>query len=52
MLFSKEVIENFKDGDLYDYTELIQQFEVKKRSITSEHDTDVVITAVPPRKKL
>ena len=44
MLFSKEVIENFKDGDLYDYTELIQQFEVKKRSITSEHDTDVVIT--------
>jgi len=44
MLFSKAVIERFKDGDLEDYTELIQQFEVKKRSITSEHDTDVVIT--------
>lgn len=44
MLFSKAVIEEFKDGDLYDYTELIQQFEVKKRSITSERDTDVVIT--------
>ena len=44
MLFSKEAIERFKDEDLYDYTELIQQFEVKKRSITSEHDTDVVIT--------
>jgi molecular chaperone DnaK (HSP70) len=44
MLFSKEVIEIFKNGDLYDYTELIQQFEVKKRSITSEQDTDVVIT--------
>ena len=44
MLFSKAVIEKFKDGDLYDYTELIQQFEVKKRSITSEHNTEVVIT--------
>jgi len=44
MLFSKAVIERFKDGDLEDYTELIQQFEVKKRSITSALNEDVVIT--------
>jgi molecular chaperone DnaK (HSP70) len=44
MLFSKEAIERFKDEDLYDYTELIHQFEIKKRSITSEQDKDIVIT--------
>lgn len=43
-VFTKKVIKKLKSDELEDYTTLCHEFEVKKRSITSDLTTDIVIT--------
>ncbi|XP_076071991.1 heat shock 70 kDa protein 12A-like [Mytilus galloprovincialis] len=43
-VFTKVVVEEFQSDELEDYTNVLFQFEVKKRSVTSELSTDIVIT--------
>ncbi|XP_071127599.1 heat shock 70 kDa protein 12A-like [Mytilus edulis] len=43
-VFTKKVIKELKSDELEDYTSLCFQFEVKKRSVTSDLSTDIVIS--------
>lgn len=43
-VFGEKVVQDLKLKELEDYTELIHEFEVKKRSIKTDTITDIVIT--------
>ena len=43
-LFEKKVIDDLKDEDLEDYFHLFHEFEIKKRSIKTNSDSNIVIT--------
>ncbi|XP_063413737.1 heat shock 70 kDa protein 12A-like isoform X1 [Mytilus trossulus] len=43
-VFGEKVVQDLKLKELVDYTELIHEFEVKKRSIKTDTTTDIVIT--------
>ncbi|CAC5355526.1 unnamed protein product [Mytilus coruscus] len=43
-VFTKKVISELHSNQLEDYTTLFHEFEVKKRTITTEYSTDIVIT--------
>ncbi|CAC5355534.1 unnamed protein product [Mytilus coruscus] len=43
-VFTRRVIKEFHSDEQEDYTTLFHEFEVKKRTITSEYSTDIVIT--------
>ncbi|CAC5403690.1 unnamed protein product [Mytilus coruscus] len=43
-LFGAEVVEGLRKEDLEDYFHLLHEFEIKKRSITTKSETNIVIT--------
>ncbi|XP_076071445.1 heat shock 70 kDa protein 12A-like [Mytilus galloprovincialis] len=43
-VFTKKVISELHSNQLEDYTTLFHEFEVKKRTITTDYSTDIVIT--------
>ncbi|XP_052785785.1 heat shock 70 kDa protein 12B-like [Mya arenaria] len=43
LITGTDVIDSFKKSNLYDYNDMMKRFEVKKRSITHESESKVVI---------